>query len=78
MHANMSFYSRVEKKPFNISFDLITFRFVNHVNSEGLQDLRLDKVSDPALGKHRDRHGGHDLLDQLKNGDLCSKKFRIQ
>ena len=41
---------------------------VDVVDLEGLEDLRLDEVPDPALGHHRDRHGLLDLADLLRVG----------
>ena len=40
------------------------FGLVDVVDAEGLQDLSLDKMADPALGHHRDGDGLHDRLDQ--------------
>ena len=38
-------------------------RFVDVVDAEGLQDLRLHEVPDPGLRHHRDRDGLLDLFD---------------
>ena len=40
--------------------------FVDVVDAEGLQDLRLDEVADAGLGHHRDGVGGLDALDHVR------------
>jgi len=41
---------------------------VDVVNTEGLQDLRLDEVTDAGLGHHGDGHGLDDAFDQVGVG----------
>ena len=41
---------------------------VDVVDLEGLEDLRLDEMPDPALRHHRDRHGLLDFADLLRVG----------
>lgn len=36
---------------------------INVIHADVLQDLGLDRVSDPDLGHDGDGHGGHDLSD---------------
>ncbi len=43
--------------------NVITFRFVNHVHTYCLEDLSFDKVTDAALGKYGDGHGGNDVFN---------------
>ena len=42
------------------------FGLVDVVDAEFLQNLRLGKVSDAALGHDRDRYRGHDLANLLR------------
>src|SRR5438034_7198212 len=42
------------------------FALIDVVNADGLEDLRLDEVTDAALGHHRDRDRLHDAMDDIR------------
>ena len=44
---------------------------VDVVDTQGLQDLRLDEVTDAGLGHDGDRHGFDDAFDQVRVGHTC-------
>jgi hypothetical protein len=44
---------------------------VDVVDTQSLEDLRLDEMTDPALGHDRDRDRVHDLADELGVGHAC-------
>ncbi len=46
---------------------------VDVVDAQRLEHLRLDEVADAALGHHRDRHRGHDLVDLRRIG-TCARR----
>ncbi len=41
------------------------FTLIDVIHAHGFQHLRLGKVADARLGHHRNRHRGHNLLDDL-------------
>ena len=55
-----------------------TFRLVDHVDAEGLQDLGLSEVADPHLGEDGNRDGGHDFFDQLSEMEAVTGEPNCQ
>src|SRR5712692_11817558 len=51
------------------------FGFVDVIDAEFLQDLRLSEVADAALGHHGDVHGRHDLANYLRRGHASDAPF---
>ena len=51
----------------NFSWTSFTFRLIDHVDPEGLQDLSLSEVTDPDFSEDRNCDRGHDFFDELQN-----------